>query len=393
MRIGIIGCGVAGQAAAIALSRAGHRIQVFERFATARPVGAGLLLQPSGLAALERWDLRDAAERFGARVLALDGRIPSGRRVLDLRYPKGQHGLGIHRGALFQLLHEAMRATDTELHLDFEVERIEAPERPVVVAKDGKREGPFDLVVDCAGAHDRLRDGLGLKVRAPLYPWGALWTACPDRDGRFAGTLHQMYRRAHTMMGILPIGRRPGGGEQLVAFFWSLKLEEFEMQRTAGLEVLKQRALAVWPEAEPIVREIARFEDLSLASYRDVRIKPGRKGRVLVIGDAAHGTSPQLGQGANLALIDALMLAHSLKDADTDRALAAFERARKPHIDFYRLSSRALTPLFQSDGRILPWLRDTFLAHTGWMPGGRHVMATTLSGARKLPFELWKPPS
>jgi len=393
MRIGIIGCGVAGQSSAIALARAGHSVAVFERFATARPLGAGLLLQPSGLAALERLDLRAAAESFGAPVAELDGRIPSGRRVLDLRYRKGEHGLGIHRGALFQVLHDAMAATNAELHLDFEAERIESPERPVIVAGDGRREGPFDLVLDCAGAHDRLRDAMGLKVRAPLYPWGALWTACPDRGGRFAGVLHQMYARAHTMMGILPIGRGPGSDAQLVAFFWSLKLDDVETQRSAGLDALKARARAVWPQAEPVLREIASFADLALASYRDVCVQPIRRGRVLVIGDAAHGTSPQLGQGANLALIDALMLAHALKDGDTERALTAFERARKPHVDFYRIASRALTPMFQSEGRALPLLRDLFLPWANRLPGGRHMTRTTLSGVRKLPFGLWRPPS
>lgn len=395
MRIGIIGCGVAGQAAAIGLVAAGHAVTVFERFATARPLGAGLLLQPSGLAALEGLGLREAAERWGAQVHALDGRIVSGRRVLDLSYPPDEHGLGIHRGALFHLLHQALLASGAELHLDFEVTAIEGFERPMAVARTGERQGPFDLLIDCAGAHDRLRDGLGLRVRAPLYPWGALWTTCPDRDGRFAGALHQMYDRAHTMMGILPIGHAPGAAsdEMLVAFFWSLRLREFEAQRDAGLDVLKRRALDAWPEAEPIVREIARFEDLSLASYRDVGLRRWRKGRVLVIGDAAHGTSPQLGQGANLALIDAVMLAHALKeDSDTDHALARFERERRPHVDFYRLASRALTPMFQSDGRVLPWVRDSFLAHANRLPGGRYLTRTTLSGVRKLPFGLWKPP-
>jgi 2-polyprenyl-6-methoxyphenol hydroxylase-like FAD-dependent oxidoreductase len=396
LRIGIIGSGVAGQAAAIALSRAGHSVAVFERFAAAQPLGAGLLLQPSGLAALARLALRDEAERWGARVHALDGRIPSRRRVIDLRYHRDEYGLGIHRGALFHLLHQAMLATGAELHLDFEVERIEGPARPFIVSRKGRREGPFDLLLVCAGAHDGLRDSLGLRVRAPLYPWGALWTSCPDRDGRFAGTLHQMYERAHLMMGILPIGRAPGrgGDTPLVAFFWSLKLADFEAQRDAGLEALKARALAAWPEAEPIVREIARFEDLSLASYRDVGLKRWRSGRVVVMGDAAHGTSPQLGQGANLALIDALMLAHALKcDPDTDRALESFENSRRAHVDFYRVASRALTPMFQSDGRVLPWLRDTFLAYANWLPGGRHMTRTTLSGVRKLPFGRWRPPS
>lgn len=393
MRIGIIGCGVAGQAAAIALARAGHSIAVFERFAAARPLGAGLLLQPSGLQVLDRLGLRAAAEAFGAPVHELDGRIANGRRVLDLCYAAKEHGLGIHRGALFRILHEALLQSGAELHLDFDVARIEDPAHPVIVSHSGRREGPFDLLIDCAGAHDRLRTGLGPRVHAPVYPWGALWTACPDRSGAFAGKLRQRFDGAHTMVGILPIGRLDDD-ERRVAFFWSLKLEEFDRQRDAGLDALKTRVLAVWPEAEPIVCEIARFEDLSLASYRDVALKSWRKGRVLVIGDAAHGTSPQLGQGANLALIDALMLAHFLKEpGDIDRALADFERARRPHTNFYRLVSWAVTPMFQSDGRMFPWLRDNVLAHANRMPGGRTMTRTTLSGVRKFPFGLWSAPS
>ena len=108
MRIGIIGCGIAGQAAAIALARDGHDVTVFERFAEARPVGAGLLLQPSGQLVLERLGLLDAANKWGAPVDRLHGRTSRDRTIMDLRYAKlgkDVHGLGIHRAALFKVLH------------------------------------------------------------------------------------------------------------------------------------------------------------------------------------------------------------------------------------------------------------------------------------------------
>jgi len=111
------------------------------------------------------------------------------------------------------------------------------------------------------------------------------------------------------------------------------------------------------------------------------------------MGDAAHGTSPQLGQGANLALIDAITLAHHLKrSADLDTALENYVRARRAHVAFNRHASRALTPAFQSDSRIVPWLRDTFLPYANLLPGGRHMTRTTLSGMRKLPWGSWKLP-
>lgn len=392
MRIGIIGCGMAGQAAAIGLARDGHAVTVFERFDAARPVGAGLLLQPSGLQVLERLGAREEAERWGARIQELDGRTPRGRRVLDLNYGK-LHGLGIHRAALFNLLHERMTTSGAKLRLGFEVVRIETPASPVLVAKDGAREGPFDLVLDCAGAHDQTRDSLGMRFKAPVYPWGALWCAVPDREGIWTARLRQTYDGAHTMMGVLPIGRAPGVEGPHVAWFWSLPLAEFESQKAAGLAMLKRRALAVWPAIGSILDEITSFDQLALASYRDVVMRPWSDGRVLVLGDAAHGTSPQLGQGANLALIDAVTIAHCVrKTGDAGRAIALYERMRRGHIAYYQLTSRALTPAFQSHSRVMAWLRDTFLVAARFVPIGGYVTRTTLSGVRKWPFGIWRLP-
>lgn len=392
MRIGIIGCGIAGQAAAIALARDGHAVTVVERFAVARPLGAGLLLQPSGLQVLERLGAREAAESWGARVHALDGRTPRGRRVLDLDYG-AQYGLGIHRGALFAVLHERLAQSGAALVLDFEVISIEDGEQPTLLAKSGARVGPFDLVLDCAGAHDGLRDGLGARAKAPLYPWGALWCAVPDRAGTWTKRLRQTYDGAHTMMGVLPIGRSPGAEGPHVAWFWSLPLAEYDATKAAGLDALKRRALAVWPEIHLLLDEIGSFDKLALATYRDVVLRPWRSGRVLVMGDAAHGTSPQLGQGANLALIDAITIAHCVRHtADADAALALYEKMRRPHVAYYQLASRALTPAFQSHSRVMAWLRDTFLVAARYVPLGGYVTRTTLSGIRKLPFGLWRLP-
>jgi 2-polyprenyl-6-methoxyphenol hydroxylase-like FAD-dependent oxidoreductase len=396
LRIGIIGCGIAGQAAAVALSRDGHDVTVVERFAQARPVGAGLLLQPSGLAALERLGMREAAERWGAPVTRLYGRTVRGRTVMDLHYARiasGAQGLGIHRAALFAVLHDALVASSARLVLGFDVCRIADGSR--LIARDGREEGPFDLILDCAGAHDALRNAMDVRVNDPVYPWGALWTVCMDRTGAFSGELRQVCEGTHTMVGILPIGRAPDApsGTAQVAFFWSVRLDDFEAQKAAGIAALKARILSAWPQSAPIVAEIESFEQFSLATYRDVRMNPWRRGRVLAMGDAAHGTSPQLGQGANLALIDAITIASVLRqEREIDAALARYERLRRPHLRFYQMASRALTPAFQSDSRMLGWLRDRFLGPVARVPGIDHIMRTTLSGVRLFPFGLWKMP-
>jgi 2-polyprenyl-6-methoxyphenol hydroxylase-like FAD-dependent oxidoreductase len=392
LRIGIIGCGVAGQAAAIALARDGHAVTVFERFASARPLGAGLLLQPSGLRALERLGLREDVEQWGAPVRCLDGRSAKGRRVLGLDYPLGQYGLGIHRGVLFNLLHAALRGVGAALRLDFEVQSIDDVWEPVVTSRKGQQAGPFDLLLDCAGAHDLLRERLNLRVRAPTYEWAAVWAVLPDRTGSFTGALRQVYDGTRVMIGILPLGRAPDDGGQCVAFFWSLKRSEYEREKADGIERLKQRVLQKWPAAKPIVDELNTWSDLSFATYRDVFVRPTVVGHIVVLGDAAHGTSPQLGQGANLALIDAVTLAHCLRDKNLDAALMRYEALRRRHVAFYTLASRAMTPVFQSNSRMIGWLRDALLYPAGKIPGLRYLMRTTLGGVRELPMGIFKLP-
>ncbi len=376
-------------AAAIALRRGGHDVTIVERFAAARPVGAGLLLQPSGLQVLERLGAREDAERWGAPIRAMDGRNARGRRVVDLDYGR-LHGLGIHRAALFAVLHDRMQQSGATLRLGFDVAAIDGT---TLVSKSAGREGPFDLILDCAGAHDAVRERIGPRGTAALYPWGCLWCALPDREGLWTGCLRQSYDGAHTMMGVLPIGRAPGADGPHVAWFWSLPLAEADAQRAAGLDVLKAKALAVWPQLATLLDALTDFDQLALATYRDVRMKPWRRDRVLVMGDAAHGTSPLLGQGANLALIDAVTLAYALRRADNlGAALTLYEKLRRPHVAYYQLASRLATPAFQSYSKVLPWLRDTFLVAARHMPIGGYITRTTLQGIRKWPLGLWRLP-
>jgi 2-polyprenyl-6-methoxyphenol hydroxylase-like FAD-dependent oxidoreductase len=315
---------------------------------------------------------------------------------MDLRYGalgEGTFGLGIHRAALFDVLHRALTRTSVKLFLGFDVVAMGPFARPFLTARDGRKEGPFDLVLDCAGAHDTLRDALPCVTSAPLYPWGALWTTRPDPDGRFSGELSQRYRGTRMMIGVLPVGRVPGEpvDERLVAFFWSLKLSERDRMRDAGIDAFKTRVFDLWPDAADAIADIGSFEEFSLATYRDVHVAPWRKDRILVMGDAAHGTSPQLGQGANLALIDAIVLAGALDDMpDIDAALALYERRRRPHVRYYQLASRLLTPFFQSDHSALGWVRDLLLGPLGKLPLFDHVMRTTLAGTRKFPLGLYR---
>ena len=386
MKIAVVGCGVAGMAASLALARRGHQVVLLEAFSEPRPLGSGLLLQPSGLAALKALGLAEPVIARGARVDALDGRDLSGRPIMAMRYADWRpdaFGVGVHRATLFGVLHDALAPAGVELRTGVEIVGWEDPEAPRITDAAGGSHGPFDLVVIADGSASTLRSQVRPRSRAPVYPWGAVWANARDPEGAFAGALTQRYDRASTMMGVLPIGRGPAGDADLVSFFWSLPVAQMDEFMAGDMAVWRARAERMWPEAAPILAQFQDAEAFSRATYRDVRTGGWSHGRFLLIGDAAHGASPQLGQGANLGLIDAVELAERLTP-QVAKSVQGYQLARRRHAGLYQFISRWLTPLFQSGGWLGPFVRDWFFTPGSKAPGARQVAAYVLTGTLRL---------
>ncbi len=392
MRVAIIGSGIAGLASAAHLARAGHEVTVFERFEDPKPLGAGLLLQPSGLAALDTLGLRTQAEARGARVTRLLGRTPRGRTVLDLRYADGRPGdigIGIHRASLFQLLLTAAQDAGAQWRTSAGVVWIEDMDtQPRLSLDTGEMTEPFDLALVSDGAHSILRRHVCPNAIERVYPWGALWAVRPDPDGQRDGELDQVYDGCRVMIGLLPIGDDPAHPEAgpSVSFFWSLRTDRVGDWRSAGLQAFKDSVAGYWPRAGQAIAAVDQAETFNEARYLDGVCARWRNGQVLLIGDAAHPMSPQLGQGANLALSDAAALNAALADhAPITRALPAYEKTRRPTVTYYTWMSRLLTPVFQSNSTLIGWVRDLVFGLTCRLPVFRNWMAWTLAGRGRLP--------
>ena len=385
--IAIAGAGPAGLAAAVFLKRAGHKVSVFERFEEPSPVGSGLILQPTGLTVLGLLGLFDEILGLGARIERLHGAdVDSGRTVLDVRYDRGtrgRFGLAVHRAALFSVLHRAAVREGIFVTTGHDLVALDdTGERAVLLAVGGRRLGPFDLVVDATGARSRLRRfAHNPAVPAPLA-YGAYWASLGWRgDGFDENALLQRYQRASVMIGVLPIGRARRGGEKMAAFFWSLKPDEAELLRAAGLEAWKERVVSLWPDCAAYTQQIESFEQMTLARYGHHTLLPPVGRGLAIIGDAAHSTSPQLGQGANMALLDACALARALEsEADMAGALTAYAAMRRRHVRLFQALSKLFTPFYQSDSDLLPMLRDRLVATVARVPPAPRILAAMVSG-------------
>lgn len=363
----MVGAGTAGLAAATLFARGGVAVDVLERAPDPGPVGAGLLLQPTGMAVLRRLGVLERVAAGASPIARVVGTTVAGRRFMDLAYA-GEHGLGVHRGALFAALRDAAVEAGAVLRPGAE---IVGYRDGVLTDAGGASYGPYDLVVGADGARSTMRRFLDVRARIHEHPWGALWGVFDDPDGVFDGVLDQYFDGASRMAGFLPTG------SGAVSLFWSVRLDRIAAVRAAGVDAFRRELFALAPRASFL--RIPSMDVLLPASYRQVSLPRWHAGRLVLLGDAAHALSPQLGQGANLALMDAAALA----DAPS---LEAFEAARRAQARFYALGARGLNAVFQSDWDVMAWPRDMLMGPVARLPWVRGRALAVLSGRATGPF-------
>ena len=379
--IAICGAGPAGLAAAIALDRAGHNISIFDQFDEPKPLGSGLILQPTGLAVLDWLGVGTRMRSLGARIDRLYGKAGE-RVVLDVRYEAlgSLRGLAVHRAALFNVLHDELKLRSKSVVNNSKINTVEDK---YVILNEGERHGPFDLIVDALGSRSPLIPFASGPDYRRKMPYGAVWASLPWPGLPFDDhALEQRYHRASIMSGVLPIGKQHEKGELQTAFFWSLKTADYAPWKAAGLNVWKRQVETLWPETAPLLHTISSVDQLTLANYDHHTLSLPYGKNLVFIGDSAHSTSPQLGQGANMALLDVMALTQALEqNHNLETALQAYASARRNHVKLYQALSLLFTPFYQSDSTVLPMVRDYVVASLSRLPPAQKLLAAVVSGS------------
>jgi salicylate hydroxylase len=330
--VAVVGAGIGGLAAALALGQRGARVTVFEQASRLAEVGAGIQVGPNGVAVLEALGLRDAAEAVAALpegVVLADGltgrdiaRLPLGA-VAAGRY--GRPYWQMHRADLLAVLLGAMPEAGVRLRLDAHVARVEAQgEEPRVVLGEGSEA--FEVVVGADGIRSSIRETLFDRAPARFTGHVAWRGLVPMTEG----TPPPPVTRVHM-----------GPGRHVVTY----PLRQGRVMNVVAVEERASWAAEGWshrdrPEA---VREAFRafaadvralldqLEEPFLWGLFDHRELPAWvAGRVALLGDACHPMLPFLAQGATMALEDAWVLAAQLDAAASPEAgLLAYEARRK----------------------------------------------------------------
>ncbi|WP_050996181.1 FAD-dependent monooxygenase [Bradyrhizobium yuanmingense] len=344
----IIGAGIGGLAAALGLQRRGFKVRVFERAVEIREIGAGLIVTANARRALKDLGLDDGLAALSSRVPVLHGcdyrtgEITRGVRNEDIEKRYGFSTLQVHRADLHGLLMAAVDRNDpAALHAGHEFASLDQTERGVNVKFVNGASIAGDALIGADGNASAVRSFVFGGEAAAFNGQVAFRALIPKE--RVPKAVAELQFAMHTAPRryLLHYPLRHGEIMNLIGCGQSKAWEAEGWSIPATNDEFEQEYSDFWPELLDLIRAIPPGGLFKWGLRDREPLQRWVKGRVAMLGDAAHPMTPFLGQGACMAIEDGMLLARAFGAArDVPAALARYEAARKTRGNNVQLWSR-----------------------------------------------------
>jgi len=354
LNILIIGGGIGGLSSAIALGKAGHKVTVIERDPNWAVYGVGIIQQSNVLRAAQTLGLLEGYLAAGSGFEAVEIFIPSGVKVARVPSHPVAEGLpanlGIGRRDLHKLLGDHAKAAGAEIRLGVTASAIEdagpnadgpnaggpnAGEFVNVIFSDGS-SGTYDLVVGADGVYSQTRAAIMPEEKGPEFTGQSVWRYNFPRPADMDAM--QVFN-GPTGIGLVPISK------ELMYMFVTTPEPDNPRYPREGLAAAMRAKLASAPPAiQALAEQITDDDGVVYRPLEGMMLRGDwHKGRVVLLGDAVHATTPHLGQGAGMAIEDSIVLADELGKADSvEEAFVAFRNRRFERCRYIVESSLAI---------------------------------------------------
>jgi FAD-dependent urate hydroxylase len=356
-RVLIVGGGIAGLALAPMLTRIGVAVDVIEREPAWRPAGTGIYLPGNAARALRVLGLEAqvasrAVEIVHQRFYDHHGRLLCEVDVAELWAAVGPC-LALHRAELHRLLREA--AADVPMRIGLAVKHLAQRDGIVSVEFSDGTSGEYDLVVGADGVHSAVRR-LTSKPSAVPRPVGQVgWRFLAPRPPEVTTWSAMLGRRSAFLT--IPIA-----GDCVYCYCDVASSQVHDTPERVSVRRLDELFAEFAEPAATLLDALDAAADMHLSTIEEIALDRWARERVVLIGDAAHATSPNMAQGAAMALEDALVLADCLRKISAiPDAIAAFEARRRPRTDWVR----AQTHRRDHTRYLPPAIRDNLLRFLG----------------------------
>ncbi len=371
-RVVIVGCGIAGPALGIFLRRIGVEVVICER-RPSEAVDEGLFLgvAPNGMNVLAELDLHRAVEAVSVPCRGFEFQNALGRVIgaIDREDDEARFGARlqmVRRGDLHRVLTDAALAAGVQVQFGRALTEIDRTDRSAVAARftDGGYERG-DVLLGCDGIQSTAR-----QLAVPDAP-----TPCYTGLLDFGGITDEAHVDIPIGVNVMVFGRQ--------AFFGAFRtpagqvwwFQNSGQQRPEAVRrepsALRSHVAGRHRDDPTWIRTVIESTDRVIGPFplNDILFMPRwHDGRVCLVGDAAHATTPSAGQGASLALEDAMVLAQCIRDIDVpERAFAAFERARRTRVQTIVKQSRRTGSTKTVSSPMAEWCRDRLLPFFLWL--------------------------
>ena len=346
--IGIVGGGIGGVAAAVALNQVGVEAAVYERAPQIREAGAGMMLWPNATRVLRAWGLLDCLlERCGSSTHFL---VRSSKGTILMNIALGSFdvpAITVRRSDLLGALLSAL--PPNRIRLGQKLSRLEQSRNRVKISFESGVSAEHDVVIGADGIRSRVRSELFGQID-PIYRGYTVWRGVTSYAGSalFEDANSETWG-AGKRFGILNVG------QQKFVWYAAVNVPPDHLDRPEGRKYELLEAFKGWHE--PIIDLITATPDTEIMKNGAYDLVPLRRwgiGRVTLLGDAAHPCTPNLGQGGGMALEDAAVLAKSLaRYTPLERALRCYENQRRQRTKHIQRRSRLMGDIAQWEGRMI----------------------------------------
>jgi 2-polyprenyl-6-methoxyphenol hydroxylase-like FAD-dependent oxidoreductase len=322
----VIGAGIGGLTAAIALRQRGFAVQMIEKDPAWSVYGVGIIQQGNVLRAVHALGILDRYIDAGAGFDAVEVFAPNGMKVARVPshrlLPDRPANVGVSRSALQKVLWDAAREAGATLRLGLTATSIEQHGTLVSVRFSDQTSGTFDLVVGADGTYSATRTMVLPEAPMPQFTGQAVWRYnLPRTPGLDA---------LHAYNGPIGAGLVPISPELMYLFITTPEPDNPRYPRAGLAATMRGKTARCAPAIQELAAQITDDHGVLYRPLESLLVEgPWHRGRVVLLGDAVHATTPHLGQGAGMAIEDSLVLAEELeRHADPESAFNAYQARR-----------------------------------------------------------------
>ncbi|PKI21789.1 hypothetical protein CW746_10465 [Staphylococcus succinus] len=350
MKIAIVGAGIGGLTAAALLNEQGHEVKIFEKNSQVSEVGAGIGIGGNVIEKLGKHDLAKGIKNVGQVIDTMEVLDDKNNMLSKMKLKKNTVNLTMTRQSLIDIIKSYV--PNQMIFTNHHVTDIDNGALKVTLHFETQEQEPFDLCIGADGIHAKTRE-VTVPNSKPIYQGYTVFRGLVEDVDIKHTNVAKEYWSKKGRVGIVPLLNNQA------YWFISINAKEKDTKMQSYGKPHLQARFNHFPNEVRKILDKQSETDILLHDIYDLNpLKTFIYQRIVLLGDAAHATTPNMGQGAGQAMEDAIILANCIASYDFDEALQRYDKLRVKHTKKVTLRSRKIGKIAQRRNHFVVAVRN-----------------------------------